>query len=186
MKVAVYSGSFNPLHIGHLAILRYLVTEAAFDAVYLIVSPVNPFKEGVSQKSAEERLADARCAVARYPELSMVKVDDIELTMPAPHYTVRTLSELREREPQNTFTLVVGGDNIEAFRRWRDYGTILRDFGVVVYPRPDYDHQAAIDSLLAEDSSYRIGFIDAPQTDISSSRIRAMQADGESVAGLVM
>lgn len=186
MKVAVYSGSFNPLHIGHLAILRYLVTEAAFDAVYLIVSPVNPFKEGVSQKSAAERLADARAAVARYPELSMVKVDDIELTMPAPHYTVRTLSELRRREPKTSFTLIVGGDNIDAFRRWRDYDTILRDYGVAVYPRPGYDHRSAIDSLLAEDPAYRIDFIDAPQIDVSSSQIRAMQDGGESAEELLM
>ena len=122
MKTAVYSGSFNPLHIGHLAIIRHLTEEAGFDSVYLIVSPKNPLKDGISADSGEERYKAAKDAVNRHFGLnsSKVKVDDIELNMPEPHYTIRTLDALREREPENSFTLTIGADNLAGFRRWRD------------------------------------------------------------------
>ena len=107
MNIAVYSGSFNPLHKGHLAILRYLVGEGGYDCVYLIVSPKNPLKEGISAASGTDRFNAAVEAVKRHFS-EKIKVDDIELTMPAPHYTIRTLDALREREPGNAFTLVMG------------------------------------------------------------------------------
>ena len=93
MNIAVYSGSFNPLHIGHLAIMRYLTEEAGFDCVYLIVSPKNPLKDGISSATGRDRYEAAKAAVARYEGLK-VKTDDIELSMPEPHYTIRTLDAL--------------------------------------------------------------------------------------------
>ena len=97
MKTAVYSGSFNPLHIGHLAIIRHLIEEAGFDCVHLIVSPKNPLKDGISADTGRDRFNAAITAVNRHPDLkSKVKVDDIELTMPEPHYTIRTLDALRK------------------------------------------------------------------------------------------
>ena len=118
-KIAVYSGSFNPLHIGHLAIMRHMIEKEGFDYVYLIVSPKNPLKDGISSGTGRERYEAALEAVARRfpgPERK-VKVDDIELTMPEPHYTIRTLDALREREPENSFTLIIGADNLDSIRR---------------------------------------------------------------------
>ena len=138
MKIAVYPGSFNPLHIGHLAILRYLTSEMDFDQVYLIVSPQNPFKGKDMLLSGQERFEAAVRAVARHPELK-VRVDDIELHMPAPQYTIRTLDALSRREPQGSFSLVIGADNLQSIRRWRDAGRILTEYGVTVYPRKGYD-----------------------------------------------
>ena len=137
MNIAVYSGSFNPLHIGHLAILKYLVGEGGYDCVYLIVSPKNPLKEGISAASGTDRFNAAVEAVKRH-FCEKVKVDDIELSMPAPHYTIRTLDALREREPGNAFTLVMGADNLADIRRWRDYSRILKEYGTAVYPRKGY------------------------------------------------
>ena len=135
MKTAVYSGSFNPLHTGHLAIIRHLIEEAGFDCVYLIVSPKNPLKDGISAATGQERFNAAVAAVNRHPELkSKVKVDDIELNMSEPHYTIRTLDALREREQENSFTLTIGADNLAGFRRWRDYQRILKEFGIAVVP----------------------------------------------------
>ena len=111
MKIAVYSGSFNPLHIGHLAIIRHMIEEAGFDMVYLIVSPKNPLKDGISSSSALSRFKAAQDAVSRHFD-SKVRVDDIEMNMPEPHYTIRTLNALLEREPGNEFTLVIGADNL--------------------------------------------------------------------------
>ena len=137
-KTAIYSGSFNPLHIGHLAIIKYMIEEAGFDMVYLIVSPKNPLKDGISSATGTDRYKAAIEAVNRH-FTERVLVDDIELTMPEPHYTIRTLDALKKREPENEFTFVMGADNLSDIRRWRDYTRILKEFGVAVYPRKGFD-----------------------------------------------
>ena len=183
MRIAVYSGTFNPLHVGHLAILRLL--QRRFDETYLVVSPKNPLKDAISADSGRERWLAATEAVGRHPELR-VKVDGIELEMEPPHYTVRTLDALRRREPENTFTLAIGADNLADFRRWRDYGRILREYGVAVYPRTGFDPDAVAADLLAEDPSYRIELIDAPLVDISSTVIREGLAAGRDMTEWLM
>ena len=221
MNIAVYSGSFNPLHIGHLAIMKYLIGEGGFDSVYLIVSPKNPLKEGIDSASGQARYNAAVEAVKRhFPErLSAgeyvvdmpppargcltegktgvdgispadkgwrVKVDDIELNMPAPHYTIRTLDGLREREPDNSFTLVMGADNLADIRRWRDYSRILKEYGVAVYPRKGFDLTTIKEDLLAEDPAYRITIMNAEMVDISSTIIRNAIAAGQDMSQWLM
>ncbi len=181
MRIAVYSGTFNPLHKGHLAIMEYFSKSGSFDGVYLIVSPLNPLKSGQSQPSGQERYRAALEAVGRYPELR-VKVDDIELGMAPPHYTVKTLDALRSREPGNEFTLVIGADNLENIRRWRDYQRILREFGVVVYPRQGVDLPLVREDLLNECPDYKIQLADAPTVDISSTEIRQGEAEGKDMS----
>jgi nicotinate-nucleotide adenylyltransferase len=187
MKIAVYSGSFNPLHIGHLAIIRHMIDEAGFDCVYLIVSPKNPLKDSISSDSGQARYEAAIQAVKRhFTESPSVKVDDIELTMPEPHYTIRTLDALREREPGNSFTLIMGADNLAGIRRWKDYRRILREYGAAVFPRKGYDLQAVEEDLYKEDPSYRIDVLKAEMVDISSTIIRNAIAQGQDVSGWLM
>lgn len=203
MRIAVYSGSFNPLHIGHLAIMRYLTEDMGFDMVYLVVSPKNPIKDTVSADTGSERYEAAVEAVARHPELK-VRVDGIELEMPAPQYTIRTLDALAAREPDNTFVFVLGADNLADIRRWRDYGRILSDYGVAVYPRKGYDMSRIRADLMAEcvqpavqtpaagsarpdNGIYRITLMeDAPVVDISSSELRAAFAAGIDASAYLM
>ena len=185
MKIAVYSGSFNPLHIGHLAIIRHMTDEAGFDHVYLIVSPKNPLKDGISSDSGRERYEAAVQAVARHPELN-VTVDDIELNMPEPHYTIRTLDALKQREPGNSFTLIMGADNLADIRRWRDYSRILKEYGVAVFPRKGFDIQAIKAALTEEDPTYRITLLKAEMVDISSTTIRKAIASGQDVSSWLM
>ena len=182
-KVAVYSGSFNPLHIGHLAIIKHLIEEADFDMVYLIVSPKNPLKDSISSDSAAARYNAAIAAVNRhFSEINRVLVDDIELTMPEPHYTIRTLDALREREPENTFTFVMGADSLADIRRWKNYARILSDFGVAVFPRKGHDLEVIKADLLKEDPSYRITLLKAEMVDISSTTIREAIASGDDLS----
>lgn len=191
MKIAVYSGSFNPLHIGHQAIMEYLTESMGFDMVYLIVSPKNPIKLTVSAETGRERYEAAVAAVERHPELK-VKVDDIELDMPAPQYTIKTLDALAAREPDNTFTFVLGADNLADIRRWRDYGRILADYGVVVYPRKGFDMKQIKETLMQEclgmqGEQYRICLMeDAPIVDISSTELRAAFAAGIDASAYLM
>lgn len=187
MNIAVYSGSFNPLHIGHLAIIRHLVGKDGFDRVYLIVSPKNPLKEGISSESGRERFTAAVEAVNRhFRNGHKVFVNDIELNMPAPHYTIRTLDTLSESEPENSFTLVIGSDNLADIRRWRDYRRILKEYGVAVYPRSGFCLPEIIRNLREEDPSYKINVIDAEMVDISSTIIREALAEGRDVSEWLM
>ena len=212
MRIAVYSGSFDPLHIGHQAIMEYLTREKAFDWVYLVISPQNPFKDPSKALTGEQRYRAAIDAVRRHPELH-VWVDNIELTMDPPHYTIRTLDALRRREPENEFTLVVGADNLENMLKWRDAPRILTEYGVAVYPRKGFDLDAirrfmyekmrvlpspyVLDAsslrdnpgtmgLEDHDRLYRIEIIDAPIVDISSTRIREGIAAGEDMSAWMM
>ena len=185
MNIAVYSGSFNPLHIGHLAIMKHAVEQAGFDMVYLIVSPKNPLKDGISSATGPERYHAAVEAVKRH-SLTKVKVDDIELTMPEPHYTIRTLDALKKREPDNRFTFIMGTDNLADIRRWRDYSRILKEFGTAVFPRTGFDLNKIIQDLLNEDPEYKIHIFDAPMVDISSTQIRETLTDGRNLTGLLM
>ena len=193
-KVAVYSGSFNPLHIGHLAIIKYMIEVAGFDMVYLIVSPKNPLKDGISSDSGTDRYNAAVQAVSRHFAITdvatsgspRVRVDDIELTMPEPHYTIRTLDALRAREPENTFTFVMGADNLADIRRWREYSRILSEHGVAVYPRTGFDLETIKQDLLDENPAYKIQIINAPMVDISSTQIREALSRGEDVSHLLM
>lgn len=191
MKIAVYSGSFNPLHIGHLAIMKYMVEEASYDMVYLIVSPKNPLKDGISSDSGMDRYKAAVEAVKRHfcdteGRTAKVLVDDIELTMPEPHYTIRTLDALKEREPENSFTFIMGADNLADIRRWKDYGRILREYGAAVYPREGIDLDVVEADLLKEDKGFNITVVNAPMVDISSSEIREGIAAGKDMSSFLM
>ena len=185
MKIAVYSGSFNPLHKGHEAIIRFLTKNADFDLVYLVVTPQNPFKEKHSHPTGRERFEAAERAVARHPDLK-VKVLDIELGMPAPQYTVRTLDALKALEPQNDFTLIIGADNLEKFGGWRFHERILLEYGVAVFPRKGYHRGHARARLLKENPAYRIHLFKAPNVDISSTEIRLRNAEGKDMSEWLM
>lgn len=187
-NIAVYGGSFNPLHIGHLAIMKHLVDVAGFDAVYLVVSPKNPLKESISSDSARDRYNAAVEAVNRHfvDKADQVRVDDIELNMPSPHYTIRTLEALKEREPENRFTLVMGADNLSIIRNWKDYSKILTDYGIAVFPREGYDMAQIKQDLLNENPAYKIQLLSAPLVTISSTQIREALSRGEDVSHLLM
>lgn len=211
MRIAVYAGSFNPLHIGHQAIMEYLTVEKEFDWVYLVVSPKNPLKDSIDASSGQYRYNAAVQAVRRHPELN-VWVDDIELKMEPPHYTIRTLDALKRREPENDFTLVIGADNLSSIHKWRDFPRILSEYGVAVYPRKGFDIKALRAALMNEckhfpafyvlDESlsgaerfsledadrqiYHIQLLDAPIVDISSTEIREAQSRGEDMSKYLM
>ncbi len=165
--------------------MERLAREGSFDWVYLIVSPQNPFKSASNVASGEQRYLAAVEAVKRHPELR-VKVDDIELQMSAPHYTIRTLDALREREPENEFSLVIGADNLASMPNWRNYERVLLEYGVCVFPREGHDIVALRDELLAKNPKYRIKLMEAPLVNMSSTEIRNKIARGEDVSDLLM
>lgn len=191
MRIAVYSGSFDPLHIGHLAILERLTGSGRFDRVYLVVSPQNPFKDSDKAVNAEQRYRDAVAAVARHPELR-VDVLDIELRMPQPSYTIRTLDELQRREPGNTFTLIIGADNLPNLLRWREAERLLSQYGVAVFPRKGVSSEYRRRKIMevcrdySPEKRFKIRLFHVPEVDVSSTEIREALARGEDVSALLM
>lgn len=183
MRIAVYSGSFNPLHIGHLAIMQHLRDQ--FDWTYLVVSPKNPLKDSISADTGTDRYRAAVQAVCRHPELK-VWVEDIELGMEPPHYTIRTLDALKAREPEHDYTLVIGADNLADIHRWRDFDRIMTEYGLAVYPRTGFDLDTLIRDLRAENPAWKIDVLDAPKVDISSTQIRDGLAKGRDMSQYMM
>ena len=186
MKVAVYGGSFNPLHKGHEAILRHITRDTQYGLVLMVVTPQNPFKAGDPEVSdAEERFRLAQEALDRHPDID-AKACDIELKMEPPQYTVRTLDALKARHPEDEFTLICGADCLESFPRWKDYQRILLEYGIAVFPRKGYHRGRLRQKLLKENPNYKIELLKAPLVTISSTEIRNGLAEGKDMSAWLM
>lgn len=169
-KVALLFGSFNPIHEGHLAILRYISEKYPEVELRLVVSPQSPFKDGLYD-SAERRLEEARKSIAKSG--LKVKVSDVEFGLKQPLYTINTLRYLRETEPFKEFILVMGGDNIESVDRWHQRDAILSEFQIWVYPRFGYDAEKWCDFYNSLPNTKGVTlFKDAKLHNISSTQIR--------------
>lgn len=177
MRIGIYSGSFNPVHVGHVALCDYLVEQEVVDEVWLIRSPLNPFKTDTANTLAPDtdREAMLRLAVEEHEGLQVCTMED---GLPRPNYTINTLHALEEQYPEHEFHLIVGADNWLAFDRWRAYEEILTRYHLVVYPRPGYllDEEAKL--RLGQEMLAHVQFVDAPQYDVSSTEIRAAIASG--------
>lgn len=185
-NIAVYSGSFNPLHIGHKAIIEDLCKKYIW--VYLIVTPKNPLKDNISEKDIDERLEKAQNALFKHG-LYNVTVSDIEKNMLPPYYTIRTLDKLKENEPNNNFSLVIGADNLRQLKEWNNYKRLLTDYGVIVYPRGVDDVEVLYNlkkEYLSENSNYKIEIVNTIIPNISSTEIRNAIKHGDNVDNLLM
>jgi len=136
MNIGVFGGSFNPIHEGHCMVASYIAQYSPIvDEVWLLVTPVNPIKNIVGESYDCHRVEMAKLAVEGVPFL---KVCDIEFSLSAPFYTIRTLDALQEQYPEHRFRLIIGSDNWLCFDRWKDSERIISDYGVIVYPRPNF------------------------------------------------
>lgn len=171
MNIGIYSGSFDPIHTGHAMVANYCSQWEGLDEVWLMVSPQNPLKEGMRPTPAETRLEMAGLVAGM---CSGVKASDYELSLPLPSYTYVTLCRLREDYPQHKFTLIIGSDNWMYFGRWRDAHKIIREFGLLIYPRPGFP--------LPDTPPEGVGIIgNAPTAQISSTFVREAVRNGGNV-----
>lgn len=164
MKVGLFFGTFNPIHIGHMIIANYMVEFSDLDEVWFVITPMSPFKQKKSMLSDYHRLAIANIAVENYPKL---KTSNIEFQLPQPNYTINTLAHIEEKFPNNQFCLIMGEDNLKGFHKWKNYTTILENYELYVYPR--------ISEGITEGEFYKhpkIHFTKAPIVQISSTFIR--------------
>ncbi len=168
--IGILGGSFNPVHIGHMMLASYLSGWGYVDQVWLTLSPRNPLKDPDSLIPDTKRLTMLNLALKGSKGIDLC---DIELSMPTPSYTIRTLDTLAARYPNYRFKLVIGSDNWANFDRWKEGQRILDDYGVIVYPRPGYPiPQGHVDGMET---------VDAPTVNISSTFIRDAIARGRDV-----
>ncbi len=171
-RVALYFGSFNPIHKGHIALAEWVVEQGLCDELIFIVSPQNPFKEqeGLAPEFSRYEMCELACKASRYPE--QIKVSAVEFVLEKPSYTINTLRYLRENfGAEMKFSILMGADNIENFDKWREYEEILRDYPLLVYPREGYSVERFAD---------KITFLEnAPLFDYAATDIRRMIAEGE-------
>ena len=174
-STALFFGSFNPIHVGHLIIANTMLQHESIDEVWLVVSPQNPLKERASLLADHHRLQMVQRAVEDNYRL---RVCDIEMHLPIPSYTVVTLAALGEKYPDREFCLIMGSDNLESLHRWRNYEYILEHYHIYVYPRPGSEHCPLRDHT-------SVTMVDVPMMDISSSFIRQQIAAGKDVRYLL-
>ena len=175
MKIGLFFGSFNPVHIGHLIIANYMATQTDLDKVWMVVSPHNPHKKKASLAGDYDRLNLVRHALEGNEK---VEASDIEFGLPKPSFTVDTLVYLQEKYPKHEFALIMGGDNLATFHKWKNYEQILKNHRIYVYQRPDYDL-----GELATHSHVHIH--EAPLMQISATYIRKCLREGKSIKYLV-
>ncbi|MDO4948641.1 MAG: nicotinate (nicotinamide) nucleotide adenylyltransferase, partial [Bacteroidales bacterium] len=167
-QVGIYGGSFNPIHLGHVALADYICSWAGLDELWFMVTPQNPLKTQSDLWDDRLRLRLAQIATKAYPHFH---VSDFEFHLPRPSYTVTTLEALRKAYPDCRFTLVIGADNWQRFPQWRNPDEILSHHRVLIYPRP-HCH------VIAESLPQGVSMVDAPLFDISSTQIRQALAEG--------
>ncbi len=175
MKVGLFFGSFNPIHIGHLVIAESMLDLAGLDRVWFVVSPQNPFKRQNSLLHEFDRYDMVKLAIEGNPRLG---VTDIEFGMPKPSYTVDTLTFLRELYPSYEFSLMMGEDNLTHFPKWKNYEEIINNHNVLVYPRPGETNSPLLDGEA-------IKLIEAPMMNVSATLIRKKVKADQSLKYLV-
>ena len=173
IRTGIFGGSYNPIHIGHLALANYLCEYGDLDELWFMVSPQNPFKANDTDLWDDDlRLELVRLATEEYPKF---KASDFEFHLPRPSYMVNTLQKLREAHPDREFTLIIGEDNLDIFHKWREYQYILDNFRVFVYPRhnnhPTSETNQQRAHILREAKNIKL-LTDAPFFDISSTELR--------------
>lgn len=175
MKIGLFFGSFNPVHTGHLIIANFLATQTDLDKVWMVVSPHNPLKPRKGLANDFDRLHLVRLGIGDNPK---IEASNVEFSLPKPSYTVDTLAHLKEKYPNYSFSLIMGGDNLATLHLWKNYQHILDNFDVYVYKRPNYD--------LGELAQHpRVRLCNAPMLDLSATYIRNCIKNGQSVRYLV-
>jgi nicotinate-nucleotide adenylyltransferase len=177
MKIGLFFGTFNPIHIGHMIIANYMVEFSDLDEVWFVVTPRSPFKLKETLLSNHHRLAIANIAVENYPKL---KTSDIEFNLPQPNYTINTLIHIEEKFPNHQLCLLLGEDNLKGFQKWKNYDAILKNYELYVYPRISKEN---IDPQFLNHA--KIHRVNAPIVEISSTFIRKAIKDKKDISTML-
>jgi len=171
MQIGLFFGSFNPIHIGHLAIANYIVEHSQLDQVWFVVSPQNPFKNKAQLLSEYNRLELVNRTIG---DDQRFRASSIEFKLPKPSFTIDTITYLKEKHPDHDFKMIMGADQLPSFHKWKNSNELRKQIRFLVYPRP-----GIMDHELLESSEFEL--IEAPLMEISSSFIRKSIKEGKDV-----
>lgn len=174
MKIGLYFGSFNPIHIGHLIIANHVLNETDLQKVWFVVSPQNPFKPSSTLLNEYDRLHLVQKATE---EDDRLKAIDIEFSLPKPSYTVHTLAYLAEKYPSHEFTIIMGSDSFQNLEKWKNAETIIANYPILIYLRPQFE--------VTKTTKARATVLNAPLLEISATYIRECVQKGKSIKYLV-
>lgn len=172
MNIGIFSGSFNPIHIGHIILANYIVEFTEIDQIWFLVSPLNPLKSRTDLCDEQLRLEMTHLALKDYDDL---KASDFEFSLPKPSYSINTLRALKETYPENNFSLIIGADNWQIFETWKDYDKILEEFSLKIYPRSDSR------ITIPNKFKYKVEALDSPLIEMSSSFIRECISENKNI-----
>ena len=177
MKIGIFGGSFNPIHIGHAILARYVVENCDIDELWFMVTPISPFKDGETDDETDfHRLSMAEMVSCR---ISRTLTSAFEFELSRPSFTIPTLNALKEEFPDDEFSLIIGADNWAVFPKWKDADEIIANHHIYVYPRRGFD------TPVPENLSQQVTLISAPLIEVSSTDIRNRVKNGESIDFLV-
>lgn len=171
MITGIFSGSFNPIHIGHLALANWICEFCNMDELWFVVSPHNPKKNESELLDENKRLKMVQSAIAGYKKF---KASDFEFSLPRPSYTIHTMQALREAYPERDFQLILGADSWSNVTQWKDYQKLIETFPILVYPRKGYE-------ITIPKAYTHIQKVDAPLFEISSTFIRQSLINGKDI-----
>ena len=174
MKIGLYFGSFNPIHIGHLIIASYVANHTDMQQVWLVVSPQNPLKPSAILLNEYHRLHLVNLAVEDDPRL---RASDVEYKLPRPSYTIDTLTYLQEKYPQHQFSIIMGSDSFLNLPRWKNFELLLKNFPFILYKRQGFE--------ITDSWNAKFTLLDAPILNVSATEIRNNIKEGKTIRYLV-
>lgn len=169
MKVGLYFGSFNPIHVGHLIIASHLADHSDLNQIWFVVSPQNPLKPSATLLNEYHRLHLVQTAVQ---EDLRFRVTDVEFKLPKPSYTIDTLTYLTEKYPENEFAVIMGTDSFQNIKKWKNADLLLKNYSFILYPRPGFE---------VKDVPDNVHIVNAPLLEISATAIRKNIKEGKSI-----
>jgi nicotinate-nucleotide adenylyltransferase len=174
MKIGLYFGSFNPIHIAHLIIANHILNETAIEKIWFVVSPQNPFKTASNLLNEYHRLHLVKLATE---DDTRIKASDIEFNLPKPSYTSATLAYLKEKNPEHQFCIIMGSDSFQNLHKWKNAEAIIDNYEIFVYLRPGFEVVNHINAKLT--------IVDAPLLQLSATQVREYIRKGKSIRYLV-
>ena len=174
-NIGLLFGSFNPIHNGHITLATFILKHKPLDEIWFVVSPLSPFKKSKILLDKNDRLDMVKVAIKPFKKFF---VSDIEFKMKTPNYTIDTLNEIKKKYPEDSFSLIIGEDNLENFKNWKDSNLIIENFKIYVYPRSFSKSKLNLNF----NTLYKIN---APTINISSTDIREFIKKNEDIDGLL-